>query len=576
MFDPYRMVAISSIASILLATIVLFYKFIFPKKKISLLALLILISILPIISVFRTGAYESGDFNIHIYRSVEFYKSISESNFLPSWAENLNATYGYPLFIFNYTLPYYIISFFHTIGASFIGSLKIFLVINVILSGVFMFLYTKKIFKNELCAYISSVFYLFVPYHLVDVHFKVVIGEILFFTVLPLAFLFLERLKNKNTLINILFFSLVFTALILSHLAIALFTAILMLFYVLFNLPKKNLKNAFLCVLIGFVISSLISLYQWLGPIILSKYSFLQNTTLIVPYFPTLIDMLYSPWRMGLLFQGPRGEISHLVGYAQLIVIFCTLFVLKKLPYRRTTQNLLFWLTAFFIIIFFITPYSRKIWELLPTIKYVGSHRLFVLTSFTSSIIAGFLPLIFKKKIIIYFFILIAIFSTILNWGQRRVIPEINDVILKNNIPQSTSQGEAHFYANSKWADVKNPWFSVVPKKHIEIIDGLGEVKEIFRTSTKHAYLIDAKSELKIQENTLYFPGWQAKINNYKILIFPSNKGVIQANIPKGKYMITFDYQDIFIYRILKIISITAFLIVSILLTSKLIAKLKK
>ena len=58
---------------------------------------------------------------------------------MPSWAGNLNATYGYPLFIFNYTLPYYFISLFHFLGLSFINSLKVFLFSNMILSGIFMY-----------------------------------------------------------------------------------------------------------------------------------------------------------------------------------------------------------------------------------------------------------------------------------------------------------------------------------------------------------------------------------------------------------------------------------------------------
>ena len=121
---------------------------------------------------------------------MAFYDSLMEGNIMPSWAGELNATYGYPLFIFNYTLPYYFISLFHFLGFSFIGSMKIFLALNIILSGISMFMFTKKLFKSDLPPFISSVFFVFAPYHLIDIHFKVVIGEILFFTILPFSFLF--------------------------------------------------------------------------------------------------------------------------------------------------------------------------------------------------------------------------------------------------------------------------------------------------------------------------------------------------------------------------------------------------
>lgn len=561
------MIVINVIALLAFLLGIMFYKFIYPKKKINFLLLLIVVCILPAISILRIGAYESGDFNIHIYRAMEFYSSLTEGNIMPSWAGNLNASYGYPLHIFNYNLPYYIISFFHWIGISFIGSLKLFIAFNIFLSGIFMFLFSQKIFKNNLASFTSSIFYVFAPYHLIDLHFKVVIGEILFFTILPLSFLSLYVLKNKTSLLSILFASLSFAALIMSHPVLALFAGILMLFYVFFNSSKNNFKILFLYTFVAFSISLSMSLPTWLGSLLLSKFSFIQNIKLETSYFPTLQDILYSPWRMGLLFQGPQGEISHLVGYVHLfIVILLTVFIYRKNVNKKICPEVLFWVIAFFIIIFLILPYSKLIWESLPIIKTVGSHRLLLLSSFISSIITGYFVIIYKKQWTIYLIIFVAIASTILNWGQRKVIPEINDSILQKNIEKSTSKGEAHFYANSKWVDVKNPWFSAIPKNHLEIIDGTGKISSTLRTSTYHKYIVDAKTPLKIQENTLYFPGWKGFVNGYEILLSPSDKGIIRASIPQGNSTFEIAYQDIFIYKLLKIISISTFIVTFILL----------
>src|SRR3989344_89609 len=100
MVDPYKMVVVNTTATFILLLSVLFYKFVYPRKNISFLILLILICVLPTISILRSGTYESGDFNIHIYRIMSFYESLKEGIFMPSWAAELNATYGNPLFIF--------------------------------------------------------------------------------------------------------------------------------------------------------------------------------------------------------------------------------------------------------------------------------------------------------------------------------------------------------------------------------------------------------------------------------------------------------------------------------------------
>lgn len=577
MLDPYRMVVVNTLGSLILIVGILFYRFIYPKRSINLFILLILISFLPIISIFRVGAYESGDFNIHIYRTMAFYDSLKEGNIMPSWAKDLNATYGYPLFIFNYTLPYYIVSLFHWIGLSFIQSLKLFLAFNIVLSGIFMFLFAKKLFKNDLPAFVSSIFYIFAPYHLIDVHFKVVIGEILFFTILPLPFLFLYKLQNRKTLFSILLVALSFAGLVMTHVVIALFTVIPMLFYALFCSIKNNLKTLPLYAIAAVGISLLISLYAWLGPLLLSKYSLIQNIKLGTVYFPSLQDILYSPWRMGLLFQGPTGQISHLLGYTHLFIIISQLvFLYRKKVSKKIYSEVLFWLSVSFIIIFLILPYSKPLWESLPFIKTVGSHRLLILASFTSSILAGYFVLSFKKKWVVYLLVVVSIGSTILNWGQRRVIPEIDDGILQRNLWKSTSEGEAHIYANTKWVDIKNPWFSKLPKSNIEVIKGEGEIKILKRTSIEHTYIVSAKTQLSLKENTLYFPGWEVQVNGKNIQIGHTNNGIITFKVQPGKQLVQVIYSDTPTYKLLKSISFACLLLALTLLTLKTFFKIMK
>ena len=204
-FLNYHLIVINLFFSVLLLVCILFYKFIFPQKKINLLYILIFVSLLPLISLLRPGTFESGDFNIHIYRIMSFYSSLVEGHFMPSWAGQLNGTYGNPLFIFNYNFPYYFISFFHLLGISFINSMKIYLGLTFFLSGIFMYFWVFILTKNKLAAFTSGIFYIFSPYHLVDYSFRATLGELTVFTITPLIFLFLSLYINKK---KILIFSI--------------------------------------------------------------------------------------------------------------------------------------------------------------------------------------------------------------------------------------------------------------------------------------------------------------------------------------------------------------------------------
>jgi len=563
MLDPYKMIVVNIATSIILIIGLLFYKFVFPKRKFDLFFLLLLISILPIISIFRNGDYESGDFNIHIYRTMAFYDSLKEGNIMPSWAKDLNATYGYPLFIFNYPLPYYVISFFHFIGFSFIASTKIFIALNFVLSGIFMYLYSREIFKNNLAAFTSAIFYIFAPYHLIDVHFKVAIGEIAVFTLLPLVFLSIHKLNTKRSLIYILWSGLWLSLIIMSNALIAFFATGIILAYIIFFTLKKIDYVYFLYGLSAFFVAGIISLYVLLAPFIFNSFLYIQRMPLVIGYSPNLSELFYSPWRMGFLFQGPNGQIPFLIGYTQLFIFIITLILLllKKMPKKHLSQQK-FWLIISLVIIFLITPYSKFLWEHFSFVKAAGSHRLLLILSFSVSILAGYLTVNFlKKKFLITLIILITIGYTILNWGHRKLIPEITDSVLKQNLWKSTSEGEGHYYANSKWIDTKHPWFSKLPRNNIEIIKGDGEITTLKRTSTNHTYIIYAKTPLDIAENTLYFPGWQAKSNGKIISLHPNGSGVINLNVPKGNQILELTYNDIKIYKISKIVSATALFI---------------
>lgn len=559
MSDPLRLVYVNIIALLSLITFFSTYRFIFPKKTIPFVVLLLFISLLLCTSLLRTGAFESGDFNIHLYRSIAFYDALKEGVFMPSWAKDLNATYGYPLFIFNYPLPYYIICFFHWIGFSFIASMKLFLGANIVFSGIGMYFLSKKLFNSSLASFTASIFYLFAPYHLIDIHFKGAIGEVLFFTLLPLSFLCMYNLYNKNSPFSQITAGIAFAFLILSHVAIALFTAAFFLCYFIFISWKKQKKVPFY-MLFAFVLAAIISMYSWITPFILSQYTFLTKMTVGTVYFPTISDLLFSPWRLGFLFQGPQGEISYVIGYIHIFVVGVALFFSIMKP-TKVNDNQLFWLLSFFVFLFLILPFSKFVWELLPLIKTVGSHRLLILLVFCNSIIAGSITLYIKKKTIIYLLVLLAILSTILNWGHRRVIPAINDANLIANVPLSTSHGEAHFYANSKWVEESSPWFSVVPKKHLEIISGKGEITEIKRTSHEHRYRVTAYTPLTLRENTLYFPGWSGKDQEGIIDIYPDNKGIISLHVDKGYHELFVTYKDIPLFYFIKVLSALSFLL---------------
>ncbi len=572
----------SILYSVLLGIVIVFYTYIYPKKKISLLILLVLIALLPLLSIIRSGTYESGDLSTHIMESIYFFKVLAQGNLFPIWGGEMNATYGYPAFLFTYPLPFYVTTVFHLMGFSFINSVKLLLAAAYLSSGLFMFLWLKKEVKEK-AAFVGALFYLFAPYHLVDLHFRADVGEILAFVFLPLSLLAAKNLFQSGSIRWFLLEVLALSALILSHPAISMagFPVILVYILVLIgNQPKKRKIMLFVQAL-GFLSALLLTSF-YLVPV-LGELRFTLNHHIPGSIsFTPFTELLYAPWRYGFLFQGPKGQLSFLLGYPSLLVIFlAVVFLIKKKILQSEKALFLASLGVVSVSIFLMLNVSKPLWDFIPLLKsFQFSYRLLGITMFAGSVLAALVVNKMKKKALIFCLCLFVIFSTILNWGNRKNIPEVTDTILENKIPFTATNGAGLGQAVPMWADPKNTWARVIPTNHLEVIQGKGSVKELERENIYHLYQVDARTELHLRENTQYFPGWNVfvdqKLQQIHILNSSSPKGLISFVVSKGNHKISIVFQDTFMVQVGKMISIGTLFLLFIGIITIQVVKIRK
>jgi uncharacterized membrane protein len=538
--DPYRMVFVNIIASLFLIACIGIYKKLYPKKKTNFLVLLLLISCLPLISILRNGSYESGDLSLHVSITIPMFESLKEGNLFPIWNQYIMNGYGYPLYLFVYPLPYYLLSFIHFFGLTFINSLKLLLGLSFVASGIAMFFFLKEELKNQLAAFTGAIFYLFAPYHLVDLHFRVTVGEVLAFAFLPMCFLFLKKFYSSGSLVWTILLSISLSLLILSHQAISLISLPFLLIYIIFlfahDKDKKLLFGAIAALTTGVLLSS----FYWLPLLIEAKYTSLLGMSL---YFAPVFSLIFSPYKYGLLFQGNMGQLYFPIGYAHLAVIVISIFAIFLVPifkrkYSKNERNIyLISLIGFLITFFMMLPISKPIWQIMPLLKgFEFTYRFSLFCAFFSSIIAAVVLPKFRKSII-YAVLAFAILVTILNWGNRRVLPGVTDSTLKAGLSKSLSAAGSGA-ATLIWTNTK--FLSGKRNGDINILSGDAKIVETFRNSTRHEYSIKVSSEKALfKENTLYFPDWVVKVNgksypfSYKNSSFP---GIITFDLAKGKY----------------------------------------
>lgn len=221
------------------------------KEDIKYIGLIIIIGILSASFVFYKGLAVGDDFYYHTSLVYDLYKSALNNNFSLAINEYLISHIGYgarlyypPLF--EYTTVVIALTF-KNYGMSLIMAIKTVILLEYIFSGIFMFYFLKKVFKNnKLLALIGAILYIVLPYRTTNDFNRTAYAEGLAMTFVPLVFsglyefLTFKKIRFKPFLV----FSIGFALTFLSHTITATYLVLFGVIFALFYLRKlfNNLK----------------------------------------------------------------------------------------------------------------------------------------------------------------------------------------------------------------------------------------------------------------------------------------------------------------------------------------------
>ena len=169
-------------------------------KPLKLYILIIALSILPLIHIFiSSGVPHTSDGLMHIARSASYYKELAGGQFPVRWASQLDYGFGTPLFNFFSPLPYVIGAVTIAMGFSLTEVLKIGFALTYILAGIFMLMFCRAYFKDEMTAFFVAVMYQFAPFRFVDMLVRGDLGTLYSYMTLPLVFYAITLFLKKTT-----------------------------------------------------------------------------------------------------------------------------------------------------------------------------------------------------------------------------------------------------------------------------------------------------------------------------------------------------------------------------------------
>ena len=187
---------------------------------------------------FKQGYFKTDDGEWAIIRLSEMRRELRDGQIPPRWSDMLNRGYGYPLFLFTYPLPYYAGSILLVFGLGLTSSIKTIFIVSTIAGAFGMYVFSKKYWDN-IGGFVASVFYITVPYKLVNLYIRGSIGETVALGIVPWLFYCVDSIGKKKY--AKLFTSLLFALLIISHnVSALLFTPLVVTYFVLLNWKNKK------------------------------------------------------------------------------------------------------------------------------------------------------------------------------------------------------------------------------------------------------------------------------------------------------------------------------------------------
>ena len=528
--------------------------------KIKELLILVLLVIPAVLALLKPGFFGASD-DMHIAWLQQMDKAITEGQIPPRYVSDLSFGFGYPLFNFIFPLPYYLGEIFHLLGLNFVYSIKAVFIFSLLVSAITMYFLARHL-SGKFVGMAAAVLYVYTPYRSTDIYDRGALGESLAFVFLPLIIFSLIRLvevkSKKENFKWIGIGGLSITALILTHNIVSYMFIPFALLFALLIMKKEKIKEFFFLFFLGLIGS----IYFWLPALLesnLMKYSTVFN---FFDHFPTLKQLVTPFWGYGASVPGPYDGMSFFVGEINLIVlIVTTIFIIFRfskisLKIKKISIWSLFLVAA---SVFMMNFRSYWFWENIPLIAYFQfPWRFLTMIVFASSLLV-ILTKNFKYSNILA--VIIIIVSMVINTPRFRPHDFLNrddSYYINRYIPVPTPSEE---YLTLQEEYLRLPKTTAV--RPTQIYDRVYPVSEAIKNMTlvnslEAKFMTDSESELVLNYNKYYFPGWEGFIDGEKLnLTVGKPYGQIQFLVPNGKHEITIKYEETVLNKILDLITLS-------------------
>jgi hypothetical protein len=520
----------------------------------------------------------------HLFRLLQLDHLTRELVVFPRWAPDLLYGYGYPVFNYVPHLPYYVSDLFRSAGLSLVHTILLSFGLALLASGVAMYVFARDVFGSK-AAIVSSVAYMYAPFHLYDMLFRGHLPGAWAMVLYPLMLWSFRRLIRDQSRVIPYFISsaLLYAGSFLSHNPAHLIFTPFLLFYLAFlvwRVQKHRATAAFRAVS-ALAVGAGLAAFFWI-PALWDRQS-VQLERMITPpdldyhsHFITLSDLLALPGTATTGLMNP--EVPNNLGPVLVALSILSMFGLWRLRRPEERAHLIIALFGLAGVVFMVLPQSAGLWNALPLLEYlVFPHRFLRLACLVMAILAGSAVRLFVDKqdtLSPSFAVTMASAGLIIVSALSLLYPpyyaglslnptfaDMMEFERTTGTMGTTSFGEylpvwvdwiprssplEPLYASSSAVE-RLEYASLPEGAHVEKAD-YGPLWAIIE--------LDAPQPFEAVFNTLYFPGWQAYVDGQKAETGPTTgSGLTSLWVPSGRPVVELRFEDTPVRTVSKAIS---------------------
>lgn len=522
-------------------------------------------------SLLRPGYFPIHD-DLQVSRLYEMDLCFRDRQFPCRWVPDMGYGYGYPLFNYYPPLPYYLGEIFHLVGLSFIDSVKLLFILSLIFSGIFSYLLGKELW-GKYGGLVTGAFYLYAPYHAVDVYVRGAMNEFWGLVFFPAIFWAVYKVvkSGKNVFIPVV--AIFYALLLLSHNLMALFISPFLALFALFQIywlkrPKETVLKLFAGALWGVGLASFFTL-----PVFFEQ-KLVHIETMFIGYFNFLahftnIDQMFLSrfWGYGASTWGPEDGMPFPIGQMHWGGSLISFFVFGYLWFKKKRKDFyqvgLLFLFAL-IPAFLAHQRSVFIWERLPILASMQFPWRFVGLSvfFASMVIGSFFLLVKESKRALLLALTLSIAVVIYNFSFFK--PEKNiEITDREKLFSAKGWNKLQTDAIFDYLPVsaKAPPAAKAPD-YPEFVSGGGQISSFNKGTNWQTGVVEAISETEIRLPLYYFPEFKVWVDKKEVEITYDNfLGLVTFKVPEGQHFFEARLTDTSVRRLGNILTVISILL---------------